>query len=365
MPEFSAGAEHTVNEFAGLDWSLGIGDLYGTYLRNDEWFSYKLELCPSNSNTVISGKFDAWDENRIGIYGDRNISTKVTDIPFTLTIASLNNANDAFETKDISSLIAYDLYDASNTSLIPIPNAHGEFNSSSITKFDHSFTVLGAYQKVYVGFKVCSSYDDNTKTHTLSSNGNCSDPEVYEKDYILSNDPHWRLFPSSDMFAVRPGTFKLELEAKYSPFLLKSGVDYKFKISAVNPSNFPIETYSQSKDKLELNKILRFKDGVIDNDSILTGEIQPGDNNYSIQGGISRDIEGHIYAAEISFSDIGNVLISVQDSNWTIEDADDTPDTCKANTVKDGVKVTHGRFICGTINTTYFPPFYCTKSYTT
>jgi hypothetical protein len=120
-----------------------------------------------NSELPHIGSFDAWDNDSNHNINDRNITTKIVNKEFNLTIASIKdgkvNTQDkegSYPKKDIT--IKYALVDNNNNN-VNITD-YETFDASSSATITHSFTIPNAYKNVYVQFKVCSKYDGSDYT---------------------------------------------------------------------------------------------------------------------------------------------------------------------------------------------------------
>jgi len=360
LPDYTAGAQHTIYEYATFSMmSFAGGTLVGTFLRNEEWFSTELAAClPDSQLSLMTGTFGAWDNYRVGIHGtgDRHIATKIVNKPFTLAIASINDTQDAYEAKNVSTDIAYGLIEPDGTSFIV---DGGSFDASKVTLFEHEFTVSGAYRELEVGFRLCSEISDGDLI--LHDSAACAAVEVLACDDARAGT-HWRMCPSDDSFSVRPDHFTFKLPFMTDNSTLRSGETYKYEITAKDYAGNPTSGYNQSGGNLDDdNATILFSDAS-DNNGSLNGIIDYDGSSFNFVNGVS-DEGGDSYAAGISFDDVATLSLIIQDTEWTSVDSEDTPDSCDGG-IKNGVNVKNGRFICGLTRPTFIPHHFALKNVT-
>lgn len=141
--------------------------------------------------------FDAWDTFRS--LGDRNISTKIVNKPFSLTVASLNNTNDGFQ--DFNGTVCVQLLDSlSNLQLLRQCKGWNSQQSDSTLSFTVSKALADA--KIRIAWKK----DASSGTFIDGSEDNSTF--------------------ASDHFAIRPESFALSTENAVA------GVDFNITFTA-------------------------------------------------------------------------------------------------------------------------------------
>jgi hypothetical protein len=201
---------------------------YAKY-RDDlgRYYDVELAYCDiSHSNPeqeVITGHFDAWDTDHN--ISDRNITTKIVNKEFNLTLASLNYTNTDLA---LSVDVKYALMDMDNSKLITSWN---DFNASKEMEKNVSFTIPKAYKDVRAVFNVCADY--NGKDYTLYDYDQCQ-YQCPTDNMITVMKPCWRHFYSSDNFAIRPYAFRIFGTNQYK----RAGEEFNLTIKAVDEANF-------------------------------------------------------------------------------------------------------------------------------
>lgn len=291
------------------------------YDDGNKHYDAQLSLCKVNPFTpYTTGPFNAWDTFRDNVIvppSDRNISTKIVNQPFQLSLASLNKANDTYETKyGVGSDIDVSIY--AGTSLIPISNSIVfDANSTSHVGLSADFTVTKADKNAFVGFKMCATYEDNTtlgeNIYYLYPNVSCTGTAIVDCDVTTNGTPSWHICYASDNFAIRPDEFTFDVQG-VSPHV--SGRDYNLSFFAKDIANVPTEDYNESVGDSFSVDINETKVGC------LTGSFNPGLNsiwNFSDGG----------KTVQSNYNEVGVINIKVQEINgseYALVDQDDTSD---------------------------------------
>ena len=196
-------------------------NLFGRYIKDGKYYIGKIKPCGSIGHHFTTGPFDAWDTFR-NIH-DRNISTKIVNQDFNLTLASLNSANDATKAKNGIDM-QYQLYDMNNhtniTNWMEYNASNGKDGASTIK----TFNVNSARKNVRVRFKFCGH--NNGSGIVLSSLSGCPSSDINTSTF------------SSDNFAVRPFAFKIFGNNQYK----RAGEDFNLTVKAVDKNNYNIAT---------------------------------------------------------------------------------------------------------------------------
>ena len=307
---------------------------------NGREYNIQLEQCEesTNSSNNITGPFDAWDTFRN--ISDRNISTKIANRDFNLTIASVNKTNTATERKDNID-IKYALYDWNNK--YNITNWR-DFNASQNSKINADFNVSNAYRNIRVIFKFCADYDGNN--YTLYSYNRCK-RECSSNDEKTSGNPCFRKAFSSDNFAIRPYSFRVFGENQYK----RAGEDFNLTIKAVDENNDSLNKGSDNNvtgvsgynaNLSDLNIKSHFYEPTDDQVRQMNIDVYdindtnrsrvaycPHAGTFSINNA-SNSFENGEVNASLKFSETGILDVNVSEKpghEWALVDADDTNDS--------------------------------------
>jgi hypothetical protein len=193
-------------------------------------------------STYVTGPFDAWDTFRDNTSippADRNISTKVVNTPFKLSLASLNKDNNAYETKSgAGSSIDVAIYPKNSN--VAISN-HITFDANTDAHIASSddITVTSANPDAVVGFKLCATYEHNISSsevvYVLHPVSQCAaQTTLNDCDSSTTGFPTWHICHAGDDFAIRPYAFRVFGGDAYS----RAGEDFNVTIKAVDLANF-------------------------------------------------------------------------------------------------------------------------------
>ena len=159
---------------------------------------------------------------------------------------------------------------------------------------------------------------------------------------------------SSDNFAIRPDIFDISTSDVSYPDLLRAGEDYNLKIYAydngVNSGAVTTNNYNvaNADTNLTITQTLLLKDKTPAAGGELNG-VFSWSGNFDMLNGKSTDGVTE-EAAGVNFTDIGNVILRVEDRTWAAVDINDV------NNVNDAT--THdcsGAYACGESNATFIP----------
>jgi hypothetical protein len=171
-------------------------------------YDIQIDACPyTNEDTQPNGWLDAWDDyNSSRGLNDRNISTKVANKTFNLTLSFIPDSDVTTSTASVK----YYLVDSNaSSSHLPIsPEGTLTILSNSYTTTTKSYSINKAYKNVNVEFKGCANYSSSGGYHlypyaNCATAGDCVDN--FEENNIC-----YRYFTSSDYFAIRPDKFEIE-----------------------------------------------------------------------------------------------------------------------------------------------------------
>jgi len=253
--------------------------------KSENNISSTTTLVQINSNNNYN--FDAWDlgNNSGNIVIDRNITTKIVNKPFNLTIASLDNTTNPVTFKDINiSAIKASLVkktDCPNVDKNITPWIDVDFTNSERNQTTKSFNLNSAYKDLKVQFN---------------------------KDGNLSC--------STNNFAIRPKYFEISTYSKRSDGKIVAGDIFTLQIIAR-------DEYNQSTD--EYNESISFL-------------IDYNETKVNCKRGIFNGISGKFidgnFTKDINYSEIGEIDINVSEikiigSEFANVDIDDTPDIDK------------------------------------
>ena len=204
------------------------------------FYNIQLDYCDIGNSIVnhIIGLFDAYEKNLT----DRNITTKIVNQPFKLTLVSFNN-----KTPKKTVNVKYSLFN--NDTRI---TEWKDFNTTQQPKKEVIFNINSAEKNVSVVFKVCSLYNIITKTYEYFDYKKCESAPPYNR-ICNSTEPGlcYRYIYSSDNFAIRPYAFMVFGNNQYK----KAGENFNIIIKAVDESN-----YSLTKHHLTVDDINAIKD---------------------------------------------------------------------------------------------------------
>jgi hypothetical protein len=233
-PDYIAGIEFntTINQEGNLSF-----DFYTDYKYDigGKEYSYNdiLPKCSDfndnlNVKWVATGGYDAWDTT--GNINDRNISTKIVALPFTITVASLNSTNDGLETKqnvDANVTIV-------DVNLTPLAD-YQTFNSSVNKEQNLTFNISKAEKRVKVEFKVCGqNVGGNLRLYPLDQcDHDCAANETAKCFH--------KLF-STDEFAIRPDRFIITNNTAK----IKAGSDINLTVQAIGADGAPAQNYNET-----------------------------------------------------------------------------------------------------------------------
>jgi len=358
MPDFDSNDTHRPYAYTTLKFDIfGQTTPYGTYVKDGKLYHGEIKACNPDSGSYISGPFDAWDTFRdddVVPPSDRNISTKIIEKPFKLSIASLNKLNTAYETKNgLGSSIEVAIYAEGNNSAISNTITFDANTTDHISESDE-LTVTQAVKIAHVGFRFCATYDTNL--YILYPSDKCSGVNQDCNATTTPENPTWHICYATDTLAIRPKLFDIKREQPFASNedidLLRSGKDYNLTMYALDENNISAIGYNQSSSKLDINVTILDQSGN-ENDS-LSGTVGFASNDFHFEDGNSTDDNGNREVVGLSFDDVGRVKINIFDKDWASVDADDTPQSCEGGTFN-GLEVPYGTFICGDLDATFIP----------
>ncbi|RLA73491.1 MAG: hypothetical protein DRG78_22490, partial [Epsilonproteobacteria bacterium] len=330
--------------------SMSIAELnnllfLGSYTDSEgRHYNLELEACEEAVNppqSYVTGPFDAWDTEHDNVLyppNDRNISTKVVNKPFRISLASLNRTNDGYETKNgVGSNIEVAVYSMDAPTVSISTSILFDANTTAHIAYSEELTINRATKHAMLAFNICSTFEDNT--YTMYPNNQCTttSPDCNS----TTATPTWHICPATDPFAVRPNVFNISAPASRDLELLTASKDENLTLVAqMYGSSSPSYDYNitTAKDDLIISKTTYDRDN---NVVTLEGSLTYALSDFDIEDG--RAING----AGINFSDVGKVKIRIIDDTWSNIDSVDplAPADCTET----------GRWICGEVNATFIP----------
>ena len=292
-----------------------------------------MSRCIGGGTTPELGVFDAWETVNNGpdvTLIDKNITTKIANKSFSLTLASLNDARDAFVDRSGIRiqyiLFNYDFENNTTTSIGTLENLNPD------TTTDISFPLVSsAYRDVRVRFSYCQE----TNTSSIVDMEICDD-YAGSSSYAFVNS-----VASTDEFAIRPDKFIVSAPAGENINLLKSANDYNFILNAPRFNSVviatPLYTTTVNNTNFNIANTMYIDDVTPDTNGSLFGTF--------FTSTIPTNMNEGTGIAGINFDDVGKSKITIQDITWANVDIDDTVGDCSAT----------GRYICGDINATFIP----------
>ncbi|MEA2072207.1 MAG: hypothetical protein U9O86_01380, partial [Campylobacterota bacterium] len=348
---FYAGTNTNNSSFQGAISSVGR-----MTLNNNQTYTYDpsgLEddgfgECPPLPTPYTTGPFDAWDTFRDNVStppSDRNISTKIVNNSFNLSLASLNKESDAYELKEGLGDVDVAIYPKNSNTAI---SNHIIFNpgSSSHVTSSSNFTVTQAESDAVVGFKLCATFEHNETVNEsiyyLYPTTSCSlQTTLHNCDTETNGSPTWHVCHSSDNFAIRPHTFKVFGENQYK----RAAEDFNLLIKAIDENNDSITSGSHTivqglngydVSTATISTVSNFY--VPTSSELAQMRVDTGVTDVSTcpQAGVftlqnANFINGELNAT-IKFSETGILDINISEvpgSEYALVDADDTTDTLR------------------------------------
>lgn len=256
---------------------------------------------PYNPLALATGYFDAWDIFRD--VDDRNISTKIVNKDFQLTIASLNEDNNGMEVKE-DIVIQYRLYDDENAVGI---NDWTDYNAS--TGSDGAFAdklfndISTAHKDTKVQFKFCGLSENGV---TLISSLDTCNPDSPDYDGTYSH----KFTVSTDNFAIRPKEFHFIA----TPATLRAGNSVTFDFLANDEDNNKTADYNETQGvsfSIDINE---------SKPACITGDFSP-----LIDDG--WDFSDGNYSISTSYNEVGILGVSIAENDgneYAFVDRDDT-----------------------------------------
>jgi len=239
----------------------------------------------AENNETTNYRFDTWDTFRN--INDRNISTKISAQDFSLTLASLNETNNAYQ--DFNGTVCSQINGNSGW----VKSDFRDINTTTV-----SFNMASATKDTYIDIVWKSNVD-----------ANCP---------LLVDD---NSTTSSDHFSIRPKQFDLSLSTP-----VKAGESFSFNVNANNDSDNPTNDYNATGVNVDVN--------ISDSTKICVSN--SADFNIS-----SVSFINGVSVNSAKFDDVGEVDVNISDTTWASIDNDDTPQNCDGNS-------THsiGTYIC-------------------
>lgn len=311
------------------------------YTDDDKNYKVAINMCWEGGVTSfeLTGPFDAWDifrDNNVTVPADRNISTKIVNKPFQLSLASLDENSTAYEVKTGTGNIEVALYPTD--SLTAISNTLiFDANTTEHIATSSDFNVTNASKDTIVGFKLCATYESGT--YTLYPIAECSSAVLYGCDEETSTKK-MLVCRATDNLAIRPNEFEITAPAGEDIELLTSAKDYNLSLIAEQDNSTSASSdynITNAHTILTLSKTMYDRDDIIDNS--LNGTLSFSASGFDINDGSAINTVG------IKFTDVGKVDINISDTSWSDVDIDDTSGDCSDT----------GRYICGDINATFIP----------
>jgi hypothetical protein len=253
--------------------------------------------------------FDSYDTFRGDVNNDkfvsenesRQISTKITDKDFNLTLGSFIDSQYKLGKTENNVTVKYNLVSCPNSDT----NNYDEctnitdnktFYSNTNMESTETFNVKDPYKIVAVHFTACG--EDINGVYKLYPYKDCEDSKILSYINILS----------TDKFAIRPKEFILSS----NNILEKSGEDFNITIDS-NESNYNLNSADKN---LTISYIGYDKN---DNEVDLNGDVK-FTNKFDINKSGTTSVE---------FSDIGKIQIQISDENFSNVDADDTNESLR------------------------------------
>ncbi|MCB4775220.1 MAG: hypothetical protein LGB73_00375 [Sulfurovum sp.] len=297
------------------------------------WIRLRGNCLSGSVQSYKTGPFDAWDTNRN--ISDRNISTKIVNTSFSLTLASINASQTALETKNGATQIYYGLIKPKAGKpkeyeyiVSPLDNPPINFEVHSLR--NKSFNVSSAVANAKAVFRFCADY--NGTAYMLYPNTKCSniDPHNVTPDSTI-NAIGWRETFSSDSFAVRPDHFTIDINTS----IIRAGETFPLIIHAVDGKGNDVLNYNESINIRGVSSLpLSYLPNHL-NEPINIGGASPSlnysESNTNCITGTLKKVHGSFVNGrakiDLTYSEIGNLklLLSEQsNTDFAYVDFDDT-----------------------------------------
>jgi len=259
-----------------------------------------LSQCQSTAgiNTPPPGVFGAWDVYRD--VSDQNISTKIVNDDFNLTIASLDPTGTATETRS-NKEAEYRLYDLDNNLAL---SDWEEFNASENATITATFQINQAVKNASVQFRFCQRKD--SAQLTIVPLQDCEiNPVLYEYNTTIR----------SDAFAIRPDHFVITNASGSSTIV--AGNDFNLTLHAVDKAGADVTNYNETVHigASSVSPLLDYN------------ETKPGCVKGTLSQNLDINFTNGVATAQLNYSEVGQVAIRLtekQGSEYAATDSDDT-----------------------------------------
>jgi len=294
-----------------------------------------------------TGPFDAWDTSRDNNATpplDKNISTKIVNEAFQLSLASLNKASDGYEVKaGAGSSIDVAIYPKNSTVAISNHITY-DANTNAHIPSSANLTVTSAQKDAVVGFKLCTTYENNASLnetiYILYPSNECSALTTLNAcDATTTGSPTWHVCHSTDNFAIRPYSLRVFGENQYK----RAGENFTMAIKAVDQANFTkasgLASSVQGTPNFNVStNTLNFSSNFYTPSSADIGQMQtdtgvtnvttcPNNGTFSV---VDNNFSNGDVNVSMNFNETGILDINASEklgSEFALVDADDTPDS--------------------------------------
>lgn len=308
MPDYNSLDYHTTYTKAMFSFMNSSHQWIGKYTKDGVEYEGIINPCTQNDEVYTNGIFDAWEKD----ISNRDITTKIVDNNFTLTLASLTDDFNSLLGRDVT--ILYDLYDYDTQQSVTNGWFEWEIKRLYPTKNVTFENILKAYKDVRVRFKYCQ------KEKCFAMLG-CYNVIV---DYDKCNNDEFKYVSSSDNFAIRPDKFAILTTNNLTKMRLNHDTNLTFKslsfknnlVSNYNEqtnNSFKIDININNNSKIctynTINSNLEFDNG---QKNITLDTFDIGEWNISI-----KEINGNEFA-KVDANDTSNELRFISSSNKII-----------------------------------------------
>jgi len=254
----------------------------------------------NNDEGLLSGFLDSWDDyNSSRGINDRNISTKIVNKPFNLTIAYIPTG---YAVNTSSATVKYYLKDMNSSDIL---STKSTLTISSVyTETTKAYTIDKAYQNVKVEFKVCADYNTSTG-YRLYPQENCSSDCSSPTE---ENNICFRYFQSTDAFAIRPDKFSIT-----TPTTARADKNISLTIKALDYNNNVTNDYNISSDFIDIEV----------NEMNPLCNIENLNYKFDFENGIAN-------IKYLKYPEVGDINLTISEKNgyeFAKIDEDDTNDT--------------------------------------
>jgi len=273
---------------------------------------FSIVFTTQSNATAIMDAWDTFRDDNNKPPSNRNISTKIVNKPFKVSLGAINATGTKYENKIDSVDVA--IYD-SHIKQISNENITFDCKTNPHLNQTDDFTVDKAVKEAFVGFKLCGIYNANSDTFTMHTNNECSGSIHTCK--ASSNFPEWHVCFSSDGFAIRPKEYNISVVPNSA---IKAGEDFNITINALDYNEDKVNNYNENITINQSNSV-HLQYSALDTTNCITDTlIKVSDANFT--NGVAN--------LTLNYKEVGDLVLTVSEvegSEYAYIDSNDTSDT--------------------------------------